>query len=582
MIQSLRKRLDELEGPDEPANSGQRNQQQSQQAQQQTHHDDLGDSHHPQSPQTTRDTVAGVPEAPPPVDHDEGTHDSGPQAAVHEDGLASSSQYPAVGNDPGQEVDSWFQNDGGLNNPPATSPHNVSDALVGSAGPPSTYAPVNGLGRLGSHVASGAAPYNNMTTSASGIHAGSPQSQSSRSVSSRCIEPQSVERLMRPYDGAISQASATPPIPPGLKTLSAVAGAVSAVPRKCTCHRFLRTSQWTLPLRRQADDLVRLFFARVHRTYPILHQPTFMKQYRKLWEPAPSDTELLPFASNCSGLCRQKGLDRTFPAVVNVVFALASLFAPNPPEQNSARAEGFFNVTQQIDLLEVIDEEGGLDLVQLLLLMGFYLQSTERFSKCWNITGLAIRSAQNMGLQLSPHDARRQGYLTSCPTQREAEMRVRVWYGCVLLDREISTLFGRASMIRGDQLRLRLPEAIDDEYLSEEIATRNSQPADRPSALELFIQTIKLYAILDQIWDQDREAPKSVAGTPRHDSLPYSMADVQPLLDLDTTIMDWRDSLPPHLQHDATADEGLPDNALTPESLPPTDFAGSAMRLYVR
>ena len=83
-------------------------------------------------------------------------------------------------------------------------------------------------------------------------------------------------------------------------------------------------------------------------------------------------------------------------------------------------------MAQQVDLLDIIDDEMGIELVQLLLLMGFYLQSTERFSECWNITGLAICMAQNMGLQLNPHEARRKGLLTSCPTQLESKIRIRV------------------------------------------------------------------------------------------------------------------------------------------------------------
>ncbi|KAG7285016.1 hypothetical protein NEMBOFW57_009634 [Staphylotrichum longicolle] len=255
-------------------------------------------------------------------------------------------------------------------------------------------------------------------------------------------------------------------------------------------------------LRPQADNLVHLYFSRVHRIYPILHEPTFMKQYKLLWEPAPAESSI---PAHCSGLCKQKSLDKTFPATVNAVFALASLFGPRPMAQNSARAGVFFNTTQQIDLLDIIDEEVGIELVQLLLLMGYYLQSTERFSKCWNITGLAIRMAQNMGLQLSPGDARRKGLLAACPTQLESEMRIRVWYGCVLLDREISMSFGRPLMINtaGNE-QLKLPEAIDDEYLSDVAGGEwNSQPSNRPSLLESYIQTIKLYDILGQVLDRE-------------------------------------------------------------------------------
>lgn len=148
--------------------------------------------------------------------------------------------------------------------------------------------------------------------------------------------------------------------------------------------------------------------------YPILHEPTFMRQYQHMWEPASTAS------ANCSGLCKQKGLDKIFPALANAVFALAALFASSPLEQNSARAGAYFNTAQKLDLLAIIDDEVGLELVQLLLLMGFYLQSTERFYKCWNITGLAIRMAQHMGLQLGPDEARKKGLVESYPSQLES------------------------------------------------------------------------------------------------------------------------------------------------------------------
>lgn len=406
---------------------------------------------------------------------------------------------------------------------------------------------------------------------------GSPSGVSGR------LEPSSVERLMRPIDRAISQSSIRSSIvAPSAGGGGSVHGmALTQAP--CTCDRLLGAAHWSLPLRRHADDLVRLYFTRVHRMYPILHRPTFMRQYSTLWEPAPAGP------ASCSGLCQQKSLDKTFPAMVNAVFALATLFASNPAEQNSARAATFFNMTQQVDLLDIIDEEVGIELVQLLLLMGFYLQSTEKFSKCWNITGLAIRMAQNMGLQLSPTDARRRGLLTSSPTQLESEMRVRVWYGCVLLDREISMSFGRPLMInRGATDTLTLPEAIDDERLNEEAGGRwNSQPSNCPSLLESYIQTIKLYDILGQVLDREDSKDGGGGGAagrmPPADRPPMANSDTQSLLDLDTMIMEWRDSLPAHLQYDPSSDRDRPDGALTPESsIPPCDFLAQAKRLHTR
>ncbi|KAB5580894.1 fungal-specific transcription factor domain-containing protein [Coniochaeta sp. 2T2.1] len=371
----------------------------------------------------------------------------------------------------------------------------------------------------------------------------------------------------------------------------------TTVTTPCTCDHLLHANarQWSLPLRRQADELVRLYFTRVHRTYPILHQPTFIRQYNLLWEPASAGPNISSRSAVCSGLCRQKSLDKVFPAMVNAVFALASLFASSSPEENSIRAAAFFKVTQQVDLLDVIDEEVGIELVQLLLLMGFYLQSTERFSKCWNMTGLAIRMAQNMGLQLSSQDARKKGLLASSPTQLESEMRIRVWYGCVLLDREISMSFGRPLMINntagGDYLKL--PQAIDDEYLNEEAGGEwNLQPRDCPSLLESYIQTIKLYDILGRVLDREetKHATTATTATPslarlsQLDTPPDMGLDTQSLLDLDNMIMEWLDALPSHLRYEPTSELARDNRALTPESIPltHTHFSAQAKRLYAR
>lgn len=119
-----------------------------------------------------------------------------------------------------------------------------------------------------------------------------------------------------------------------------------------------------------------------------------------------------------------------------MVFAISSLLEENGrPDQTARRAETFFSYTQKLDLFDIMDDDVGIELVQLGLLMAFYLQSTEKFSKCWNIIGLTIRMAQNMGLQLNSNEAYRRNLLGPNATQMECEMRLRVWHGCVLLDR---------------------------------------------------------------------------------------------------------------------------------------------------
>lgn len=158
-----------------------------------------------------------------------------------------------------------------------------------------------------------------------------------------------------------------------------------------------------------------------------------MKQYEELWKPAQDPSQLQ--TSRCVNACTHSTYGKLFPAILHTVFALASLFENAPLAENAKGADAYFSRTQKLDLLGVLDHEVETELIQLGLLMAYYLQSTERFAKCWNITGLTIRMAQNMGLHLSIPDARRRGFISSKALQLECEMRLRAWHGCVILDR---------------------------------------------------------------------------------------------------------------------------------------------------
>lgn len=68
-----------------------------------------------------------------------------------------------------------------------------------------------------------------------------------------------------------------------------------------------------------------------------------------------------------------------------------------------------------------------MTLVQSLLLMSQYLQGTERSIETWNLHGLAVKAAYQLGLH-SPNALKEHAPL-------EREIRKRTWFGCILLDR---------------------------------------------------------------------------------------------------------------------------------------------------
>ena len=65
-----------------------------------------------------------------------------------------------------------------------------------------------------------------------------------------------------------------------------------------------------------------------------------------------------------------------------------------------------------------------------MLLMTQYLQGTQRSIKTWAFHGLAVKAAFQLGLH-SEQALRRFEPL-------EREVRIRTWYGCVVLDRYVS------------------------------------------------------------------------------------------------------------------------------------------------
>jgi hypothetical protein len=65
--------------------------------------------------------------------------------------------------------------------------------------------------------------------------------------------------------------------------------------------------------------------------------------------------------------------------------------------------------------------------VQAMLLITQYLQGTQRSVKTWAIHGLAVKAAFELGLH-SPMALQRH-------TGLAREIRLRTWYGCVVLDR---------------------------------------------------------------------------------------------------------------------------------------------------
>lgn len=166
------------------------------------------------------------------------------------------------------------------------------------------------------------------------------------------------------------------------------------------------------------------------------------------------------------------------------MLALGAQFVDMPSYERTKLSDLFADKARKLCRLDLF-ENGSLAMVQSLLLMAQYLQSTPFPSRCWNCTGMACRLAQGLGLHVESKGVHQR------LTPLDVEMCRRVWHGCVILDAVVSMTLGRPLMLHGSP-PLPLPQDVDGEgapYV----------PTPSHSWLDFYNETIKLYRILADV-----------------------------------------------------------------------------------
>jgi hypothetical protein len=283
---------------------------------------------------------------------------------------------------------------------------------------------------------------------------------------------------------------------------------------------------YVLPPRQVADSLMDLYWKIVYPLYPYVDRYEIEMAYQSLW-------------TGCYD-------EPMFLCMLNIIFALSCQLSDTiKPEQREASADVFF-----VRARETLDfnvwQAGSIQSVQAFLLLALYLQSTNEPHQCWIVVGLAIRTAQSLGLHLPETSG-------GVPSPRTRELLRKVWHSCVLMDRFLSMTYGRPAMIgKRGAAAVPLPAAIDEHYLSGDPSRRDSQSEDSPSILDFFIQSLGLYRILNEILLNVYAAdPQTGANIDQWECFFPRQYDEQrscSFLDLDRALTLWDRDLPPHLK----------------------------------
>ncbi|KAF4336946.1 transcription activator acu-15 [Fusarium beomiforme] len=266
------------------------------------------------------------------------------------------------------------------------------------------------------------------------------------------------------------------------------------------------TDAYHLPPRHVADSLLEIYRERVQIIYPFLHWQTLMEAYNRLWL---SETEVknLPHLTGV-GLGGPNCPVPVFYCALNAAFALATQFTDGSAHDRKERSTPFLRRSRHLMRLDFLDT-AHIALIQALLILARYLQSTNLPNRCWNVAGIAYRMAQSLGLHVAVNERN--------TSELELEVRRRVWHSCVSLDTYdrppscillpifLTSLFCRVlGMLTGRPISnstasmVPLPSVSDEEFSTyRPVSCQHSENV--ATTATFFAEAIKLSHILNRI-----------------------------------------------------------------------------------
>ncbi|KAK0238956.1 fungal-specific transcription factor domain-containing protein [Armillaria nabsnona] len=284
--------------------------------------------------------------------------------------------------------------------------------------------------------------------------------------------------------------------------------------------------EYTFPDEDLLWSLIDLYFTESNIFLPVLHRPSFERSVAEL-------THLS---------------DPAFAAVLLAVCAIASRYSTDPRVliDNESSSSGW-KWMQQITVGRRTNSFLSPPLLsdcQSTCLIAVFTLGCSVPQTAWNMAGIGLRMAQEAGA----HRMRGHESLNNA----EAESWRRVFWSLVYLDRYISSALGRPCAINDEDIDTDLPADCDDEYWDHANPEQAfNQPEGQPSLISYFNCHMRLTRVLmiclRTLYCTNRT--KALFG------LVEKNWEEQIVVELDSTLNTWIDTLPDHLRWDPNRDD---------------------------
>ncbi|KAF9925201.1 hypothetical protein FBU30_004981 [Linnemannia zychae] len=287
-----------------------------------------------------------------------------------------------------------------------------------------------------------------------------------------------------------------------------------------------------LPSPEVMEHLFDIHFRFVHPVLPMIHRKSFYEQFR--------------------------GPDPPSPHLLFAVLGLASRFSDNPafrtPQPGADRPPCTIFYERAKELIKEEYDNSQVGTVQALLLMAIQQMGFCESQRAWLHVGMAIRMAQDLGLNIDPSEQEQ------IRNPVLAEQRRRTWWSCYVVERLVCAGLGRPLSITQEDCETSFPRYDEPESLSTDAALVGCAGISSNFVLLITLSSIQgnILQFIKARAVRNDDCRHLHEGSPLHPTLSNSSdqdrsnrVDTSPaaFAALDRSLTEWRQKLPAALQN---------------------------------
>ncbi|KAH7910437.1 fungal-specific transcription factor domain-containing protein [Hygrophoropsis aurantiaca] len=256
-----------------------------------------------------------------------------------------------------------------------------------------------------------------------------------------------------------------------------------------------------LPSIEVQDHLIDLYFEHVHVIFPVIHKTRFLREYNsRKYGSHPTTPES---GEGSSSSPNQEPSQSVTKLLLLAIFSIAARYSDDatPPTADRMWEAGCQYLVEARTVLAKVYHSSRASTCQALLLLGHREFGIGSMEQGWLYIGMAIRMAQDLGLNRAADKWQFNGAPMFSP--EENQVRKQIWWACCVADKYTCIYMGRPVCIGEHDFDTMLPDVDEDENdswsPSSSDATNQYIPPPIPRIMSCFRASASLSVIVGAI-----------------------------------------------------------------------------------